>query len=79
MVLKGNVVCCYTENSKCDLRAGEKHLEHMLQQDGYKNLTIKIFDNLEKYLDRLGQLVESNIEEQKNRDGIIRTFYSISL
>lgn len=79
MVLKGNVVCAYTENEKCDCGAGEKHLEQMLLQDGYKNMTIKIFNNLDKYVDRLGQLEKSDAEENKNRNGMIQMFYSISL
>ncbi|MDD6811743.1 MAG: hypothetical protein PUD93_07765 [Lachnospiraceae bacterium] len=79
MVLKGNVICAYTESDKCDCAAGEKHLEQMLLQDGYKNMTIKIFNQLGKYIDRLGQLSELDTEENKNRDGIIQMFYSISL
>lgn len=79
MVLKGNVICGYTESSKCDCRAGEKHLEQMLQQDGYKHMTIKIFDNLDKYIDRLGQLSKLETEESRNRQGMIQMFYSISL
>ncbi|MBO5209325.1 MAG: hypothetical protein J6B68_08270 [Lachnospiraceae bacterium] len=79
MVIKGNVICAYTENEKCDCNAGEKHIEQMLQQDGYKNMTIKIFNNLDKYTDRLSQLVELDTEENKNRDGMIQMFYSISL
>lgn len=79
MVLKGNVVCAYTESGKCDCKAGEKHLEQMLQQDGYKHMTIKIFDDLDKYLDRLGQLSKLEAEESKNRQGMIQMFYSISL
>ncbi|MBQ6807303.1 MAG: hypothetical protein IJO97_07740 [Lachnospiraceae bacterium] len=79
MVLKGNVICAYTENEKCDCRAGEKHLELMLQQEGCKNMTVKIFDQLGKYIDRLGQLEELNTEENKNKDDMIRMFYSISL
>lgn len=79
MVLKGNVICAYTESGKCDCRAGEKHLEQMLQQDGYKHMTIKIFDNLDKYLDRLGQLSKLETEENKNHQGMIQMFYSISL
>lgn len=79
MVYKGNVICAYTESGKCDCNAGEKHLEQMLIQDGCKNMTVKIFNHLEKYLDRLGQLSELDVEESKNRDDIIRLFYSISL
>lgn len=79
IVLKGNVICGYTESSKCDCKAGEKHLEQMLQQDGYKHMTVKIFDNLDKYTDRLGQLSKLETEESKNRQGMIQMFYSISL
>ena len=79
MVLKGNVVCAFTESEKCDCNAGEKHLEHMLAQGGYKHLTIKIFNNLDKYIDRLGQLLKLDAEEQRNRQEIIQTFHSISL
>lgn len=79
MVVKGNVICAYTESGNCDCKAGEKHLEQMLQQDGYKHMTIKIFDNLDKYIDRLGQLSRLETEENKNRQGMIQMFYSISL
>lgn len=79
MILKGNVICAYTESPKCDCNAGEKHLTQMLLQDGHKNLTIKIFNHLGKYIDRLGQLSESDIEEHRNRNEIIQTLLSISL
>lgn len=79
MVLKGNVVCAYTESTGCDCTAGEKHLVQMLLQDGHKNITVKIFDQLDKYLDRLGQLETLGVEALKNQDDIIRLFYSISL
>lgn len=79
MVLKGNMVCAYTEQEKCDRSAGQQHLEQMLLQDGYKNMTVKIFGDLEKYIDRLSQLDKLEIEELKCRDDIVRMFYSISL
>lgn len=79
MVYKGSVICAYTENEKCDCSAGEKHLEQMLLQEGVKHMTIKIFNNQEKYLDRIGQLSNLEAEELKNRDEVIRLFYSISL
>lgn len=79
MTLKGNVLCAYTESAKCDCKAGEKHIEQMLAQGGYKNITIKIFDNLDKYIDRLSQLEELDVAETKNTEDIIQTLYSISL
>ena len=79
MILKGNIACAYTEDAKCDCNAGEKHLEQMLLQDGYKNMTVKIFNQIGKYTDRLSQLIELDAEENKNKDGMIQMFYSISL
>jgi len=79
MVLKGNVICGYTESSKCDCRAGEEHLGQMLLQDGHKHMTVKIFDNLDKYIDRLGQLSKLETEEHRSRQELIQMFYSISL
>lgn len=79
MVLKGNVLCGISESSKCDVNEAEKHLEQMLTQEGIKNITVKIFSNVDKYIDRLSQLRSLETEEHKNRDGIINLLYSISL
>lgn len=79
MALKGNVLCGMTENPKCDVNEAEKHLEQMLTQEGIKNITVKIFANADKYVDRLSQLKNLETEEHKNRDGIINLLYSISL
>lgn len=79
MALKGNVLCGITENAKCDCGAAEKHLEQMLMQEGIKNLTVKIFSQRDKYVDRLGQLMDLETEEHKNRQGIIDLLYSISI
>jgi hypothetical protein len=79
MVLKGNVLCGITESEKCDVNEAQKHLEQMLSQEGIKNMTVKIFSDRRKYIDRLGQLVELETEENKNRDEIVNLLYSISL
>lgn len=79
MVLKGNVLCGISESSKCDVNEAEKHLEQMLAQEGIKNVTVKIFSNADKYIDRLSQIKSLETEEHKNREGIINLLYSISL
>lgn len=79
MVLKGNVLCGITENPKCDCNEAEQHLEQMLQQEGIKNVTVKIFSQNNKYIDRLSQLDELSTEENKNREEIISLLYSISI
>ncbi|MDE7017797.1 MAG: hypothetical protein K2P65_09525 [Lachnospiraceae bacterium] len=79
MVLKGNTLCAYTENPKCNVAEGTKHLGQMFVQDGYKNICVKIFTNLDKYIDRLGQLHNSEVEEHREKEDMIRMLYSISL
>ncbi len=79
MVLKGNVLCGITEDSKCDCREAEKHLGQMLTQEGIKNMTVKIFSEKDKYIDRLSQLMELEGAETKKRDEVINLLYSISL
>ena len=79
MALKGNVLCGVTENPKCDVLKAQKHLEEMLVQEGIKNITVKIYQDVPKYVDRLGQLTSLETSEHKNRDDIIKLLYSISL
>ena len=79
MVLKGNVLCGITESPKCDCNAADEHLEQMLKQEGIKNMTVKIFSQHDKYIDRLSQLAELNADEHRNREDIINMLYSISI
>lgn len=79
MVLKGNVLCGITENLKCSCNEAEKHLEQMLQQEGIKNVTVKIFSQNDKYIDRLSQLTNLETNEHKNYSEIINLLYSISI
>ena len=79
MVLKGNVLCGITENPKCDCKAAEEHLEQMLKQEGIKNITVKIFSQSNKYIDRLSQLMDLDVDKHKNHAEIINMLYSVSI
>lgn len=79
MALKGNVLCGITENPKCDCNEAEKHLLQMMQQEGIKNMTVKIFSQSSKYIDRLSQLIELDTNEHRNRYDIVNMLYSISI
>ena len=79
MVLKGNVLCGITENPKCDCKAAEEHLEQMMKQEGIKNMTVKIFSQCDKYIDRLGRLIKLSADEHRSREEIINMLYSISI
>lgn len=79
MVLKGNVLCGITEDSKCNCNEAEKHLEQMFQQEGIKGVTVKIFSQSDKYIDRLSQLTDLETNEHKNYREIINMLYAISI
>ena len=79
MALKGNMLCGITEQPACDCREAEKHLEQMLLQEGIKNVTVNIFSQEDKYIDRLSRLLEMQVEDHKEREGIISLLYSVSI
>lgn len=79
MALKGGMLCGITEHLSCSCREAEKHLEQMLVQEGIKNVTVNIFSQEDKYIDRLGRLSDMQTEEHQNREGIINLLYSISI
>lgn len=56
MGITDKTVCAYTSNAKCDASACEKHLLNMLTQNGFKDVTVKVFKDLPKYKNRLKQL-----------------------
>ncbi len=79
MALKGGVLCGITENPKCDPGEAQRHLEQMIRQEGIKNVTVKIVSDSRGYIDRLSRLEAADLEEHRDRDGIIRLLYSISI
>lgn len=79
MALKGGILCGITEDPACDAKEAQKHLEQMLTQEGIRNVTVNIFSQADTYIDRLSRLVEMDVEEHKEREGIVGLLYSISI
>ncbi len=73
-------VCALTEDPKCDVKAGEMHIRTMLENDGFKGYTVKIFRNPDKYIERLDELnrIEDG-KEKKSTRGVMDLLESISL
>lgn len=61
-VIEGKDVICYTIDSKCDLPALQKHLQRILEANGYKE-NVKVFKDLKKFLDRVGDLERREKED----------------
>lgn len=79
MALKGGILCGITEDPSCDAQEAQKHLEKMLTQEGIKNVTVHIFSQEDKYIDRLSRLSEMTVEKHPQNEGIVGLLYSISL
>lgn len=80
MVLEDKIILGYTEDPKCDITACREHLETMLKQAGYKDLTITVTSDLSKYCEQLKSLNEKNQSCDPVKDDEIRVaLYDISL
>lgn len=78
IAVKGNTVCGFTEDKKFDEKAFAKHISGVLRTDGFKDVNVKIFTDLKKYMERLDQLKELETDETRTA-GIMGTLKSVSL
>lgn len=65
-------ICCYTSDKDMDTSDCEKHIKKMMASSGYSSYSIKIFDDLKSFCDRLDQLeklrADKGIDPQKIED-----------
>ena len=74
----GNTLCGFTQDAKFDEQGFYKHIDTILKKDNYKNTTVKIFRDIDKYTERLEQLKQLDADE-KNTGGIVNTLKSVVL
>lgn len=80
MIVEDKVILGYTESDKCDCRACEEHLQTMLKQSGFKDMTIRISDKLEHYCEQLQKLNDKEQSNNPEKDDEVRiALYDISL
>ncbi|MBR6665006.1 MAG: hypothetical protein IKL22_04720 [Lachnospiraceae bacterium] len=79
MVIAGNTVCGFSEDKKFSEKDFNAHIQNVLKTDGYKNISVKIFTDINKYAERLEQLKYLEIDEGVNILGIMDTFRSVVL
>lgn len=60
MAVNNKMICAYSEKTKLDEKAFEKHLTDMLTQNGLKGITVKLFSDISKYQKGLEKLEESS-------------------
>lgn len=80
MIVEGKVILGFTEDSKCDCRACEEHLDTMLKQGGFKDITIRISNDIKTYCEQLKNLNAKEQENNPEKDDEVRVvLYDISL
>ncbi len=75
--VRGNNLIGYTEFPACNAAACEEHISGILKQNGIKGVTIKLFHEKTRFLERLDQL--QALEHGKKEDEILTLLCDISL
>lgn len=70
IVISGYTIVGYSEWEKCDVNAAGKHIEKMLKQNSFTKENVKIFNDFEKYKNRLDQL-NGKTEELPGKEGTL--------
>ena len=80
MACKNRTLIEFGNAPKFDYEKCQEHIKTMLGQNGFKNVTIKIFDSKEKYLRRLQELADAQNNEEDNQDeAILHLMSNLSL
>ena len=78
MVIAGNTICGFSEDKSFPEKEFQTHIQNVLKTDHYNNVTVKIFTDLNKYLERIRQLEQLEAEDA-NILGIMDTLKSVAL
>ncbi len=79
MVIAGNTVCGFSEDKNFKEKEFQTHIQNVLKTDGHKNITVKIFTDINKYTERLEQLKDLEMDDGVNILGMMDTFRSVAL
>lgn len=79
MMLHQKLILGYTEDKNFDEKAFYDHLDSILKKEGYKNYTIKIFRDIDKYTERLSEVQKLSAKEDSITEALAVSLKSISL
>lgn len=78
LVIAGNTVCGFSEQKGFAEKEFQTHIQNVLKADGHKSVSVKIFTDLNKYLERIEQMEELDAENA-NILAIMDTLKSVAL
>ena len=76
--IQGNTVILYSNNNALDEEACLKHLQNAMVLDGIKNITFKVFTDLDKYMLRAKDIIRLESDAELTA-AVVKTLLSISL
>lgn len=77
-IIQGNTVILYSDNNALDEQACLKHLQNAMVLDGMKNITFKVFTDLDKYMLRAKDIIRLESDAELTA-AVTKTLLSISL
>lgn len=77
VAVRGKAICCYSEDTKTDMQPLQKYMSEALENNAYKGYSFKVFQNLDKYTDRLKDLAK--LEEGNEEDRVLNFMAGLSL
>lgn len=77
VAVKANNLMCYTEFEACDVKACEEHVDALLKQNRNKNVNMKVFTDINKFIERIEQLQTQEAVSQDEE--VLQLMKSISL
>ena len=78
LAVRRSTICGYTESGKFEENAFYQHLGGHPKLDGYKDVTVKIFTDLDKYTERLKQMAQMDADPDRT-EGILSTLKNVML
>lgn len=78
LVVCGNTICGFSTDAAFKEKEFQKHLETIFKAENIKNITVKVFTDVNKYTERLGQL-QSLEADEKLTGSILSTLLSVTL
>ena len=77
-MVKNLSVIAYSSNQKTEAAAFEEHIKTVLKRDGITNYNVKLYQDLDKYLNRVDQLLLLK-QENGGEDSVLSTLFAVSL
>lgn len=74
----GNTVCGYSSHPKFVEQDFYKHIDFVFKKDNMKNISVKVFTDLDKYAERVKQMNELDAEDEKSKQ-IMEVLKSVAL